>query len=77
MRNFIKFKLHFMAALALCCTVLLGGAKAWQDPDALPASLDCGQALCCEHCLVTHSSLAPDRTAGWEWKLRFAGHVTN
>lgn len=76
MKSFIKFKRHFIVAAALGCTLMLGGAKAWQDPAALPAALDCGQKICCERCLVTHSSLTPDRTAGWEWKLRFAGHVS-
>ena len=73
MKNFNKFKKHFIVSLALACTLVLGGAKAWQDPSALPEALDCGKSVCCAKCIVTTASLAPDRIEGWEWKMHFAG----
>ena len=72
MKNFAKFKKHFMFTLVLVCPLLLGGAKYWQDPAALPEAQNCANGVCCAKCIDTGDSLSSERLAGWEWKLKVA-----
>ena len=72
MRNFNKFKRHFMVVLVIACPLLLGGAKFWQDPAALPPGLNCGNGGCCANCVETAEGLSMERLAGWQWKLKVA-----
>jgi hypothetical protein len=73
MKNYIKFKRHFMLVLVVASPLLLGGAKFWQDPAAIPPGQNCDTGVCCAKCIETaDSGLSMERLAGWQWKLKVA-----
>jgi hypothetical protein len=74
MKNFLKFKKNHLLAFAVLCPMLLTGAKAWVDPAALPDALNCENGACCAHCIEVAGGMGPEKTIGWEWKLRAASH---
>jgi hypothetical protein len=61
-----------MFMLVVACPLLLGGAKYWQDPNALPDSQNCANGVCCARCIDTGETMPMERLAGWEWKLKMA-----
>jgi hypothetical protein len=75
MRNFDKFKKHFMVMLVVACPLLLGGAKYWQDPAAVPENQNCANGMCCARCVETADGLSVERLAGWQWKLKMASRL--
>ena len=72
MKTLAKFKRHFMLVLVVACPLMLGGAKYWQDPAALPEGQNCATGACCARCVDTGDSLSAERLAGWQWKLKVA-----
>ena len=72
MKIFAKFKRHFMLVLIVACPLVLGGAKYWQDPAALPEAQNCANGMCCARCIDTGNGLSVEHLAGWERKLSLA-----
>ncbi len=76
MKNFIKFKKHFILMLVVTSPLLLGGAKYWVDPAALPEDQNCANGVCCAKCIETPDGGSYEHTAGWQWKMQIASHYT-